>query len=254
MSPVDTCPFCPRLCRHVCPVTVATARESATPTAIWSVVRLAERGQLEAELAEAALELCNGCGACARHCGVGVDVPSAVRECRSRPSPAALPELPAKGRIVRVEVDGEPGPERVISADALGHAAVKAGDAAHLDRLARHFAGWTVHTGSNAVAEVLAEAVRRAGAAAKGLRVVPDAAPATQPRFVTCWEGANGADGQIACCGAREGFEGRQPAVAGAMATEAVRRMGGRRHGCADSHCATWLRAHGGDVEGPDAH
>lgn len=253
MNAESTCPFCPRLCRHVCPVAVATAHESATPTAIATVVRLAERGLLAAELADAALELCNGCGACTRHCGVKVDVAAFVRECRTPPLPEPLPTLPDVGRVVRVEVDPGEGELRVVSRDALGHGAVLAGQVEHLDRVARHFAGWTVHTGSNAVAEVLAMAAARPGAQAQGLTVVPDPLRAGGPRFSTCWEGATGADGQVSCCGAREGFELRQPAIAAEMATEAVRRMGGRRHHCADAHCATWLRKHGGDVGGPDA-
>lgn len=245
MSVTDTCPFCPRLCRHVCPVTAATAREAATPTSIATVLRLVGEGRLPAELATAALELCNGCGACTRHCGVGQDVPARVRAQRDRPVPAALPALPSSGveRTVRVEMASTP--------DALGHATLMAGDPAHIARVAQHFAGWTVLTGSHAIAEVLSAAAAVAGE--RGIYVLMDAAPEAGPRFVTCWEGAMGDDGQIACCGAREGYELRQPTIAGAMGAEVVRRMGTRKHTCADSHCAAWLRALGGDVEGPHA-
>ncbi len=253
MSVTDTCPFCPRLCRHVCPVTSATAREAATPTAIATVLRLVGEGKLPAELAAAALELCNGCGACKRHCGVQQDVPALVRAQRDRPVPAALPELlPADGvRTIRVDIGSEAGPGAAATSDALGHATLMVGDDRHVQRVAAHFAGWTVVTGSHAVAEVLSAA---AGLAGKyGVRVIMDAPPESGPRFLTCWEGANGVDGQIACCGAREGYERRQPGIAGAMAGEVVRRMGTRKHTCADSHCASWLRAHGGEVEGPRA-
>ena len=252
MTVLDTCPFCPRLCRHVCPVTAATAREAATPTAIATVLRLVGEGKLPGELATAALEFCNGCGACARHCGVQQDVPALVRGRRDRPVPAALPALSVAGdeRTIRVEVGTEGALGAANTPDALGHAAVMAGDQAHVDRVAAHFAGWTVLTGSHAIAEVLAAAAASAG---RGLHVLMDAPPDGGPRFVTCWEGARGDDGQIACCGAREGYELRQPGIAGAMAVEGVRRMGARKHGCADSHCAAWLRAHAGDVEGPRA-
>ena len=30
----ESCAFCPKLCRHVCPVAVGTGREAATPTAM----------------------------------------------------------------------------------------------------------------------------------------------------------------------------------------------------------------------------
>lgn len=248
----DTCPFCPRLCRHVCPVVAATARESATPTAIATVIRLAQEGKLTNDLAESALLLCNGCGACSRHCSVGMDVGALVRECRSSPTPAPLPALPADRQPVRVRVgEGQPLGVLVFSADALGHAAMVAGDQAHVRRVARHFSGRMVMTDSHAVSAVLIAASARGGAAP--ITVVMDTPPAMGARFVTCWEGATGTDGQVACCGAREGFETANPAVAGAMAQEAVRRMGGEPTGCADGRCAAWLRAHGGVVEGPNA-
>ncbi len=248
----DTCPFCPRLCRHVCPVVAATARESATPTAIATVIRLAQQGKLTSELAESALSLCNGCGACARHCGVGMDVAATVRECRSRPTPAPLPALPADSRPVRVRVgEGEASGTVVHTPDSLGHAAVLAGDLAHVKRVGRHFGGRGVLTDSNAVAAVLLAASALPGIAP--ITVVMDVPPLGGARFMTCWEGATGADGQVACCGAREGFETANPSVASAMAQEAVRRMGGEPTVCADGHCAAWLRVHGGVVEGPHA-
>ncbi len=257
---VDVCGFCPRLCRHVCPVVVATARESATPTAIVSAVRLAEAAVIDPAIAEAALAMCNGCGACTRHCALSMDVAEFVREWRPRPSTAPLPTLPSGGgRVVRVEV-GEPaaGSEDAIvpvvwSIDALGHAAWKAGESGVAGAVALHFGGWTVRTGSFAVAEVLAAAATRVLAGAGPLEVIMDSPPEGAPRFLTCWEGARGNDGQIACCGAREGFESAQPALAKAMAREVVVRMGDREHTCADSRCAGWLREAGGNVRGPDA-
>jgi NAD-dependent dihydropyrimidine dehydrogenase PreA subunit len=253
MTPVtDICPFCPRLCRHVCPVAVASARESATPTAIVSVLRLAKAGQLDRDLAEAALYLCNGCGACARHCSVGMDVAAFVRECRSPPAVAPLPELPSGGSTLRVRVGpGTSGGAVALTPDALGHAAVVAGDRAHVARVASHFAGRRVLTDSHAVLEVLLAADKLLGG--RKIGVVLDVGAGTNPRFLTCWEGATGADGQLSCCGAREGFEERNAPMAHAMAEEVVRRMGGRAHGCGDGNCSRWLREHGGSVEGPDA-
>jgi ferredoxin len=246
----DTCAFCPKLCRHVCPVAAVTAREAATPTAIVGVVRLAERGAVEAALAEAALDLCAGCGACTRACALHLDVAAFVRECRPAPAAGALPALPpvAEAALLRVEqeapAEAHPADVVVVSPDALGHAAWRAGEAAIARRAAAHFAGRRVATSSFAVAEVLD---------AGGVPVVKLDAPAGKARFLTCWEGATGADGQVACCGAREGFGSRNPTAASAMAREAARRLNGLPTTCADGHCAAWLRAHGADVRGPDA-
>lgn len=250
-SASETCTFCPRLCRHVCPVSVATARESAVPSAIVGVVRLATAGSIEASLGTAALDLCLGCGACTRYCALHVDVAAFVRGARGRPEAATLPVLPPLNDAadVRVELpspDGvEPPPGTILSPDALGHAAWRAGDTQVLRRLASRFAGRTVQTRSFAIAEVLTAA---------GVAVQQDPAPPTGTRFTTCWEGANGQDGQLTCCGAREGFADRNPDLAHEVAREAARRLGGLPTTCADGHCAAWLRAHGADVRGPDAH
>ncbi len=84
MTPsLDTCAYCPRLCRHVCPVAGATARESATPTAMASVARLFHLGKLDAVTALAGTALCDGCGACERHCHHHVPFPSLLREFRA---------------------------------------------------------------------------------------------------------------------------------------------------------------------------
>lgn len=253
MTPVtDVCPFCPRLCRHVCPVVGATAKESATPTAIATVLRLEEQGKLSAAHVEAALGLCNGCGACARHCAVDADLPGLVRSRRPMPVPARLPVLPGAGQPVRVRVgEGESVGVVVYSPDALGHANIAAGDRDHARRVARHFVGRRVATDSNAVAEVIRAASR--ALPGSGIELDLDRPRPGSSHFVTCWEGATGTDGQLACCGAREGFERSNPDVASAMAQEVVRRTAGEPTVCSDGHCAAWLRAHGGQVEGPDA-
>lgn len=85
MTPsLDTCAYCPKLCRHVCPVSVATARESATPTAMATVALLHLAGKLDADTARAGTSLCAGCGACERHCHHHVDVPALLGAFRSR--------------------------------------------------------------------------------------------------------------------------------------------------------------------------
>ena len=252
---VDTCAFCPKLCRHVCPVSVATYAESATPTAIVGVIRLGQGGLVDAALVDEALGLCNGCGACSRACALSMDVAGFLRECHSAPGAESLPTLPAGADTVWVEEANPKDPrssmgsswpaEVVVTPDALGYAAWRAGETARLGLVARHFAGRRVRTGSLAVSELLAAA---------GVPVEALAAPPLPARFVTCYEGADGKDGQLTCCGAREGFERAHTATASAMGAEAARRMAGLPHAVADTHCAAWLRCHGADARGPDAH
>jgi L-lactate utilization protein LutB len=80
-----------------------------------------------------------------------------------------------------------------------------------------------------------------------------EAAPQAMPAFVTCWEGSSGADGQLACCGARRPFQERHPEVAEAMAREVASRMAGVPHHCGVERCANWLRSHGAPIPGvPD--
>lgn len=169
-----TCAYCPRLCRHVCPVSVATARESATPTAMATIALLSLRGQIEPGLALSGTEMCAGCGACERHCHWHIDVAGRISEFRTRVGGAAAPE---------------PAPP-------------------------------IAHESSSGL-----------------------------PVFRTCWEGSTGADGQLACCGARDDFRSRQPEAAEAMAREVALRMDGSPHQCNVSTCASWLRRHGAEIE-----
>lgn len=165
------CTFCPKLCRAVCPVAVATGLESATATAMMSAAWLAAETGVAAD--PEALALCLGCGACTRYCKHHVPV-------ADRLDSAAGREIPA-----------------------------------------RPDAGLT-----------------------------PVGGPASDPgRFTTCREGAIGAPHQLACCGMRDGFEGRQPDAAHAVAIENVRLLDGRTVACSDGACAAWLVQHGANVE-----
>lgn len=258
----STCAFCPRLCRHVCPVAVGTAWESATPTAIMTTVWWAEMGMSSVELAREASSLCLGCGACEAHCKVHVPVPErlvgwlqAHREGEELPAPPSLPTILGVGVEV-VVLGSEPDwrePGRGDQAwcrtgDALGFSAWEAGDARVLERVARHFAGRRVVTASLDIARVLTAA----GVPVRVLELAP--AEGHPRRFNTCFEGAEATPDQLACCGRRAGFPEREPEAARRVAEENVRRLGGAPTRCADASCAAWLRAHGGEVEGPAHH
>lgn len=104
---LETCAWCPRLCRHVCPVAVGTGRESATPTAMMTVALQARRGEVSTELAAEAASLCLSCGACTAHCKL--HVPVAERLGRPAPPRPAAPPASADGALV-FAVCGSEGP------------------------------------------------------------------------------------------------------------------------------------------------
>ncbi len=64
------CTYCPKLCRHVCPVSSAEGRETVTPQTKMATMRLLRgRTAIEATVEVAAsLYACTGCGACTEAC------------------------------------------------------------------------------------------------------------------------------------------------------------------------------------------
>ena len=66
----ELCTFCPRLCSHACPVSLASAREALTPQAKMASLALLQKAPDEATAAELAPPLygCTGCGACTTAC------------------------------------------------------------------------------------------------------------------------------------------------------------------------------------------
>lgn len=248
MSDVESCAWCPRLCRHVCPVAVATGLESATPTAMATAIWMAEHQQMAEEVALQAVDLCNGCGACEAHCKLHMPLPALLRAWRVARRPVeAAPLSPIVGVEEQIDIllGDEPAPSGawLRTPDALGHAAWRAGDAEVPARVARHLQGRRPRVRHGDVAEVLVAAGVAFDRAHAG--------PAGRT-FRTCWEGATTLPGQLSCCGRREGHADRQPAAAHAVADENVRRMGGHLHRCDDAACAEWLRTHGGNTLGPD--
>ncbi len=178
---LDTCAYCPRLCRHVCPVSVATARESATPTAMASIARLHRLGKIDAVTALAGTALCDGCGACERHCHHHVPFPSLLRAFREElgvppPAPSTIvldQGLPADLPRFRTCAEGADGSHGAVA--CCGHRdgfAEAQPEAARMmaEAVARHFGGQSFSCASATCARWLAQ---------HGAQVV---APADTPR------------------------------------------------------------------------
>ncbi|MCP4448929.1 MAG: (Fe-S)-binding protein, partial [Myxococcales bacterium] len=66
---LDNCTYCPKMCRHSCPVAAADARETHTPQAKMDTLNHLREGKLAwtRENTEA-LWACTGCRACTTYC------------------------------------------------------------------------------------------------------------------------------------------------------------------------------------------
>ena len=77
------CAYCPKMCRAVCPVGLAEARETVTTWGkMWLAYRCVEHGAaIDSEVARV-FDACTGCGACTAFCEHAVDAGSALFEMR----------------------------------------------------------------------------------------------------------------------------------------------------------------------------
>ena len=79
----DACRFC-WMCRHLCPVELATGKEAGTPRAKGLMVSMFERGYpMDADAATMMYE-CMMCYACVNDCATGFEPPIYIREARTQ--------------------------------------------------------------------------------------------------------------------------------------------------------------------------
>lgn len=79
----DACRFC-WMCRHLCPVQLATGKEPNTPRAKGLLISMFTRGmEMQQDSAETMYE-CLLCGACTNDCVTGFDPPLYIREGRTQ--------------------------------------------------------------------------------------------------------------------------------------------------------------------------
>jgi ferredoxin len=265
-APYDLCAYCPRLCRHVCPVAVGTSREAATPTAMMSGPWAFARGQMEPALALAFASLCVECGACTSACKLERPVTDLLRAARAelRPlaQPAKAPRIadglsPIAGSGDRVAVESDPRAwaealsrhlgapvARLRTGDHLGRAILgEPGAEAHLSALRTLVGGRRLVVSEAASAEV---------AAAAGLTVLhledllPTApfGPAYRPCRGPAVEGEHEPTA-LACCGAAGPLAEDHPGIAEELGRDQARRLGALSRYSPDSRCARWLGACG---------
>lgn len=97
---LETCGYCPKLCRAACPVSDAEASETLTPWGKMSLAWFAERGMAEAtpELAATAWA-CTGCLACRERCDHANPVAATLLDARAEFATLGLE--PPRARAVK---------------------------------------------------------------------------------------------------------------------------------------------------------
>lgn len=81
---VETCVFCPKLCRWACPVADAEARETVTPWGLMTLVDDVARGRARLDRSTAeALAHCTGCRRCEHVCKHQNPMPTALMAARA---------------------------------------------------------------------------------------------------------------------------------------------------------------------------
>ncbi|NOY28395.1 MAG: hypothetical protein GXP62_21270 [Oligoflexia bacterium] len=270
------CVYCPKLCRHVCPVAVGTARESAAPSNMALQVFRFLRGQGPVDLALDAAALCVECGACTRHCDLdrplGDLLGQLYRGLSTPPAPPLLPPIQGDARHVAIETDERhwaaalatllDQPVACLRTDdhlglaALGH---PVGGSIFSRRLEAHLAGRVAVVSEHRTLSAL----QLVGVETLHLADLVDMAgpglvhhPCRGPRL----PGETPPDA-LACCGATAALPDRHAALARDLAEESARRLGvapdGGQHDTAlqlrspDSGCANALRAAGLVVRDP---
>ncbi|MCB9779981.1 MAG: hypothetical protein H6742_15560 [Alphaproteobacteria bacterium] len=267
---LDTCVYCPKLCRHVCPVAVGSAREAAAPSNMalhpWRFLR----GDGSVSLAREAAALCVHCDACTDHCDVHRplgDLLAAVRHQLLPPAPAAAPgPIEGAGRRVAVEADDRRWAEAL--AEHLGEPVARLRTDDHLGaaHLAHPLADGTHAAALRALLQgrvaVVADhrslsALRAVGITAEHLvdRVALADEPGTShhPCLGPRLPGAT-VPGALACCGARERLQEVHPDTARQVAAHLGRTLSDEGEGplkSPDSACACALRDAGFAVRDP---
>jgi Fe-S oxidoreductase len=138
---LETCTFCPKLCRSACPVSNAEPRETLTPWGKMSLVNAMAHGDVPVDAAHGEPAwACTGCGRCQKRCDHEVPVGSILREARAELTKGGVRPAALEGIEARVE-----------ESDAIMRRAVDdlAGEAAY-DASSRHaiLVGCSYHRGA----------------------------------------------------------------------------------------------------------
>jgi ferredoxin len=264
---IDTCALCPKLCRHVCPVSVGTGRESATPTAMLTEVLLADTVAKPDSWAADAVGLCTRCGACESFCGVDQPVVALLDAARTRHQPAPKPWVAPviQGHAPTVAIICGEEDWHLGLADTLGQDVAILRTPDHLGErhrirtdtrdavitaLAKIMQGRTAITSCG----TCRTALEAAGITVESISAATNTVPA-YPTWRTCHcESGPSVDTVIRCCGARAPLIHDHPDLAATMAGEIITRLEGQTVFVPDTRCASHLISAGAPVVGPINH
>jgi Fe-S oxidoreductase len=261
----ETCAYCPKLCRHVCPVAVGTARESTTPTAMMTGALLALDGIVTPAEGYASASLCTSCGACTEVCLLDQPVRDLLREARGAWGPrvsSSLGTVEGAGTWVAVECDERRWSEALAKKRGGAVARFRTSDhhgarlldhparfATHASALRDRLAGRTVIVSCHACERV----AREAGLEHEHLSNLqaPERAdwvhqPCHGPRL-----GGAIFPGATACCGAAEPFASVHPDAAAEVARWWERALAGASLATPDTRCGVALRKAGVALRDP---
>jgi ferredoxin len=267
MKPLDleSCVYCPRLCRHVCPVAVGSGRESATPTAMMTGVWRWLREESGPQEALESASLCTRCGACESHCKLNRPVSALLAEAMAQLE--SLPQIPTieihgEGSWVALETDSrrwaaalskhlnEPV-ARIENTDELGASLLDHPTllASHLKALKSQLHDRQLMVTSHRALEI----ATRAGLQVHHLSHHIEA-PAHERVFHPCSGPRLEGEAQpfiLECCGARGPLQKHHGKIADEVAASAARELGSSLHSCPDSICSSHLRSQGAQITDP---
>ncbi len=261
---VDTCALCPKLCRHVCPVAVATSLESATPTSIMGEIMLVNRRFETDNTAHEAVDLCTRCGKCEEFCGVDQPVVSLLDDARTRlqaaPPKWVPPKIVGHSPTVAVVCGDQDWSKPLEGLTSQKMAVLATSD--HLGELHRI----RTDTRSEVIAaiEKLMQgrtAITSCGSCRKALddasvptesitMVSQTLPPLPTWRTCHCMPGPS-VNTVVKCCGARSPLINSNPKISNKIAEEVGRRLDGQAIFVPDTRCAAHLKQSGVHAVGP---
>ena len=263
-SSIETCALCPKLCRHVCPVSVATSLESATPSAIMTELMMAN-GPLHLEnSASESINMCTRCGQCSDFCGVDQAVVELMDDARTRleppPPPWTEPVISGHHQTVAIicgstawdkpltELIGQPM-ATLVTNDHLGESHRMRMDTRQdvIAKIEKIMQGRTAVTSCSTCREALEEANVPTETIVMASKRVP---PLPTWRTCRCEPGPS-VNTVIKCCGARAPLAIAKPKIANMIAEEVARRLDGQAIFVPDTRCAEHLQNAGAQAVGP---